>query len=107
MSVTNELRHLALYLDELIDTGNGLEVGSSLYEQVQYNNSIIPRLYLMITGNGMNGPDFLTRSVVQIFWSGFFFPDFHWFGPFVKSPVRQTIRTIRTGLKIIKSGPAQ
>ena len=54
MSVTNELRHLALYLDELIDTGNGLEVGSSLYEQVQYNNSIIPRLYLMITGNGMN-----------------------------------------------------
>ena len=52
--VTNELRHLALYLDELIDTGNGLEVGSSLYEQVQYNNSIIPRLYLMITVNGMN-----------------------------------------------------
>ena len=54
MSVTNELRHLALYLDELIDTGNGLEVGSSLYEQVQYNNSIIPRLYLMITVTGMN-----------------------------------------------------
>ena len=54
MSVTNELRHLALYLDELIDTGNGLEVGSSLYEQVQYNNSIIPRLYLMITGIGTN-----------------------------------------------------
>ena len=54
MSVTNELRHLALYLDELIDTGNGLEVGSSLYEQVQYNNSIIPRLYLMITVSGIN-----------------------------------------------------
>ena len=54
MSVTNELRHLALYLDELIDTGNGLEVGSSLYEQVQYNNSIIPRLYLMITVTGIN-----------------------------------------------------
>jgi len=107
MSVTNELRHLALYLDELIDTGNGLEVGSSLYEQVQYNNSIIPRLYLMITGNGMNSSDFLIRSVVKIFRSGFFDPDFRWSGPCVKSSVRQTIRIIRTGFKIIKSGPAQ
>ena len=67
MSVTNELRHLALYLDELIDTGNGLEVGSSLYEQVQYNNSIIPRLYLMITvGSCMlkHRPE-LTRAVLD------------------------------------------
>lgn len=67
MSVTNELRHLSLYLDELIDTDNGLEVGSTLYEKVQYNNSIIPRLYLMITvGSCMlkHRPE-LTRAVLD------------------------------------------
>ena len=43
MSVTNELRQLEMYLNELINA-NALEVGSQLYEKVQYNPNIIPRV---------------------------------------------------------------
>jgi len=49
MSVTNELRHLGMYLNDLIASQDALEYGSQLYEKVQYNANIIPRLYLMIT----------------------------------------------------------
>lgn len=46
MSVTDQLRHLELYLFDEFSRGRKL---ADLYELVQYAGNIIPRLYLLIT----------------------------------------------------------
>lgn len=46
MAITDELRHLELYL--LDEFQKGRKVGD-LYELVQYAGNIVPRLYLLIT----------------------------------------------------------
>ena len=66
--VTNELRNLEQHLNFLFTpSDNVVEVASVLYEKVQYNPSIIPRVYLMITvGSAMLKfrPE-LTRAVLD------------------------------------------
>ncbi len=46
MSVTDQLRHLELYLVDEFQRGRKM---ADLYELVQYAGNIIPRLYLLIT----------------------------------------------------------
>ncbi|CAL8109830.1 unnamed protein product [Orchesella dallaii] len=46
MAVTDELRHLEIYLVDEFQKGRQV---SDLYEMVQYAGSIVPRLYLLIT----------------------------------------------------------
>lgn len=46
MSVTDQLRHLVVYLTEEFERGRKL---ADLYEVVQHAGNIIPRLYLLIT----------------------------------------------------------
>lgn len=46
MAVTDELRHLELYLTEEFNKGRKVP---DLYELVQYAGNIVPRLYLLIT----------------------------------------------------------
>lgn len=46
MSVTDQLRHLEVYLVEEFQRGRKM---ADLYELVQYAGNIIPRLYLLIT----------------------------------------------------------
>ena len=66
MTVTNELRYLDVYFMDLFERDQNMLAGL-LYEKVQYNSSILPRLYLMITvGTAMvkHQPD-LTRDVLD------------------------------------------
>lgn len=46
MAITNELRHLELYLVDEFEKGRKVQ---DLYELVQYAGNIVPRLYLLIT----------------------------------------------------------
>jgi vacuolar protein sorting-associated protein 35 len=46
MAVTDELRHLEIYLVDEFQKGRQV---SDLYELVQYAGNIVPRLYLLIT----------------------------------------------------------
>ena len=46
MSVTDQLRHLEMYLLDEFQRGRKM---ADLYELVQYAGNIIPRLYLLIT----------------------------------------------------------
>lgn len=46
MAITDELRHLELYLLEEFQKGRKV---ADLYELVQYAGNIVPRLYLLIT----------------------------------------------------------
>lgn len=46
MAVTDELRHLEIYLIDEFQKGRQV---SDLYELVQYAGNIVPRLYLLIT----------------------------------------------------------
>lgn len=46
MAVTDELRHLEVYLLEEFHKGRKV---TDLYELVQYAGNILPRLYLLIT----------------------------------------------------------
>lgn len=46
MAITDELRHLELYLIEEFQKGRKV---ADLYELVQYAGNIVPRLYLLIT----------------------------------------------------------
>eukprot|EP00039_Didymoeca_costata_P001204 m.50570 g.50570 ORF g.50570 m.50570 type:complete len:795 (-) comp10679_c1_seq1:122-2506(-) len=46
MAISDELRHLELYLVDEFEKGNKI---SDLYELVQYAGNIIPRLYLLVT----------------------------------------------------------
>ena len=66
MTVTNELRYLDVYFMDMFERDDTMRSGL-LYEKVQYNPSILPRLYLMITvGTAMvkNQPE-LTRDVLD------------------------------------------
>lgn len=66
MTVTNELRYLDVYFMDLFQRDDHMMAGL-LYEKVQYNSSILPRLYLMITvGSAMvkHQPE-LTRDVLD------------------------------------------
>lgn len=46
MAITDELRHLELYLLDEFQKGRKVQ---DLYELVQYAGNIVPRLYLLIT----------------------------------------------------------
>lgn len=46
MSITDELRHLELYLLDEFQKGRKV---ADLYELVQYAGNIVPRMYLLIT----------------------------------------------------------
>lgn len=46
MAITDELRHLELYLLDQYQKGKKV---TDLYELVQYAGNIVPRLYLLIT----------------------------------------------------------
>lgn len=46
MAITDELRHMELYLIDEFQKGSKLD---DLYELVQYAGNIVPRLYLLIT----------------------------------------------------------
>lgn len=46
MAITDELRHLELFLLDEFQKGRKL---ADLYELVQYAGNIVPRLYLLIT----------------------------------------------------------
>lgn len=46
MAITDELRHLELYLLDEFEKGRKV---ADLYELVQYAGNIVPRLYLLIT----------------------------------------------------------
>lgn len=46
MAITDELRHLELYLVDEYQKGRKV---TDLYELVQYAGNIVPRLYLLIT----------------------------------------------------------
>lgn len=46
MAITDELRHMELYLSEEFQKGRKV---TDLYELVQYAGNIVPRLYLLIT----------------------------------------------------------
>jgi vacuolar protein sorting-associated protein 35 len=46
MAITDELRHLELYLLDEFQKGRKV---TDLYELVQYAGNIVPRLYLLIT----------------------------------------------------------
>lgn len=46
MAITDELRHMELYLLEEFQKGRKV---ADLYELVQYAGNIVPRLYLLIT----------------------------------------------------------
>ena len=46
MAISDELRHLELFLVDEFEKGRKV---SDLYELVQYAGNIIPRLYLLIT----------------------------------------------------------
>ena len=64
MPVTNELRHLELYLNDIMHGEDNLQTSSVLYEKVQYNATIIPRLYLMITGMSAHVPEETHENLV-------------------------------------------
>ena len=64
MPVTNELRHLELYLNDIMHGEDNLQTSSVLYEKVQYNATIIPRLYLMITGMNAHVPEEMHENPV-------------------------------------------
>lgn len=46
MAITDELRHMELYLLDEYQKGHKV---ADLYELVQYAGNIVPRLYLLIT----------------------------------------------------------
>ena len=46
MAITDELRHMELYLTDEFQKGRKV---ADLYELVQYAGNIVPRLYLLIT----------------------------------------------------------
>jgi vacuolar protein sorting-associated protein 35 len=76
MAITDELRHLELYLLEEFQKGRKV---ADLYELVQYAGNIVPRLYLLITvglvyikTNTNLRRDLLKARIYRLFYSSIF-----------------------------------